>query len=120
MWLYYLSMGLTVLANLRYHIFQKSASSKVNPFLTLAVTYAVALTISLILSPLYAKERTLVESFRELNWASIALGFAIVGLEVGFLLAYRSGSCGPSYLQGQFDPDKYRRNYSLYIRTDYG
>jgi drug/metabolite transporter (DMT)-like permease len=26
-----------------------------------------------------------------LNWASFALGLAIVGLEVGFLLAYRAG-----------------------------
>ena len=28
---------------------------------------------------------------KELNWATFALGFGIVGLELGFLLAYRAG-----------------------------
>ena len=30
-------------------------------------------------------------SLRQVNWASFALALAIVGLEIGFLLAYRAG-----------------------------
>ncbi len=33
----------------------------------------------------------LLAGLKELNWASYALGVAIVGLEVGFMLAYRAG-----------------------------
>jgi multidrug transporter EmrE-like cation transporter len=29
--------------------------------------------------------------FKQIHWASIALGFSIIGLEAGFLLAYRAG-----------------------------
>ena len=32
-----------------------------------------------------------MDSLRELNWASFALAFAVVGLELGFSLAYRAG-----------------------------
>lgn len=91
MLLYYFSMCLTILSNVMYHIFQKSTSSKVNPFLSLIVSYLIAITISIILFPFYSKEKTFVESIHELNWASAALGFSIVGLELGFLLIYRSG-----------------------------
>ena len=41
---------------------------------------------------------SLAPQFRELNWANFALGFAIIGLEGGFLWLYRCGwsvSVGP-------------------------
>jgi drug/metabolite transporter (DMT)-like permease len=31
------------------------------------------------------------QSFQQLNWASVGLGVTLVGLELGFLLAYRLG-----------------------------
>ena len=50
----------------------------------------------------FATERTglhsLAAQFREMNWANFALGFAIIGLEGGFLWLYRCGwsvSVGP-------------------------
>ena len=33
----------------------------------------------------------LFQSVKELNWTSIILGFSIVGLEFGYLMAYRAG-----------------------------
>ncbi|MGE5631087.1 MAG: hypothetical protein ACM3TR_08335 [Caulobacteraceae bacterium] len=33
----------------------------------------------------------IILSFKKLNWTSFALGAAIFGIEVGFLLAYRAG-----------------------------
>jgi len=34
---------------------------------------------------------SLANGLGQLNWASIGLAFAIVGLEVGFILVYRAG-----------------------------
>ena len=32
-----------------------------------------------------------IEGLKQLNWASVGLAFALVGLEVGFILVYRAG-----------------------------
>lgn len=88
--LFYLSIILTILSNVLYHVFQKLTPCNVNPFVTLAVTYAVAMIICVLIASLSAN-KGLSESLRQLNWASFALAFAIVGLELGFLLAYRAG-----------------------------
>jgi uncharacterized membrane protein len=91
MLLYYASIALTVIANVAYHLSQKLTSSTINPLLSLAVTYITATLICLVLFPFYPNQLAVAESLRQLNWTSFALGFAVVGLEVGFLLAYRAG-----------------------------
>ena len=35
--------------------------------------------------------RDLIREYSRLNWAPIALGIVIVGLEVGFIFAYKAG-----------------------------
>ncbi|KLU59017.1 EamA-like transporter family protein [Peptococcaceae bacterium CEB3] len=89
--LYFFSIGLTVLSNVLYQLFQKSISPQVNPFVSLIITYSTAIIFSAICLPFYLKGQSILLSFKELNWASYALGIAIVGLEFGFLLAYRAG-----------------------------
>lgn len=89
--LFYLSISLTVLSNVFYHVFQKLIPNSANPFAVLAVTYAAAMLICFVLIPLYPHTTSFLESFPQLNWAGLALALAIVGLELGFLLAYRSG-----------------------------
>lgn len=91
MLLFYLSMALTVVSNALYHVFQKLTPTNVNPMLALAVTYTTAAVVCLVLFPFYQTGVGLIESLRQLNWASFALAFAIIGLELGFLLAYRAG-----------------------------
>lgn len=87
----YGAIALTVLSNVLYHIFQKVIPGTVNPLLSLAVTYLVAAIATLLLLPLFPMQGTLGAEVRKLNWASVGLGAVIVGLELGFLLAYRSG-----------------------------
>lgn len=84
-------IALTVLSNVLYHIFQKFTPTNVNPMLALLVTYLVAALLCALLLPLFPLEADLGTSLRELNWASLALGGAVLGLELGFLLAYREG-----------------------------
>lgn len=88
---YYMSIAIVVLSNLFYHVFQKSIPQQFNPFISLVITYITAIVFSLILFPFYNTNITLTEHFRLSLWPSVALGFAIVGLEIGFLLAYRAG-----------------------------
>lgn len=89
--MYYTSLTIAVASGILYHVTQKSISHKVNPLISLMVTYGVALLITLIF---YMFDRGGIEitaEIKRLNWASFVLGFAIVGLEIGILMAYRTG-----------------------------
>lgn len=88
---YYISMILAILSGAAYHICQKYMPSETNPLIALSVTYATAFIVSVMISFFYPSKTGLADSIRGVNWASFALGFSIVGLEVGFLLVYRSG-----------------------------
>lgn len=89
--MYYFAIALTVVSNVLYHIFQKLTPAQVNPMLALAGAYVVAAVVSLLLLPLFPLQAGLATELRQVNWASVGLGAAIVGLELGFLLAYRLG-----------------------------
>jgi hypothetical protein len=58
---YYIPIGIVVLSNLFYHVFQKSIPQQFNPFISLIITYATAIVFSLILFPFYNSNVTLVE-----------------------------------------------------------
>ena len=91
MFLFYLSFVLAVFSSMVYHVILKFTPSNVNPALSLAVTYAVAFVLCLVLLFFIPLKGTITSGLKELNWASYGLAFALVGLEVGFLLAYRAG-----------------------------
>lgn len=91
MWLYYFALGLTIIANLFYHFSQKYTPSNINPIISLIVTYGAAIIFCLIILPFYPGGESLMASVRKVNWASFTLAIAIVGLELGYLLAYRAG-----------------------------
>ena len=90
--LYILSMAITIAANIGYHFCQKSIGPQVHPLISLAITYGVALTATLLAIPFAGIPGGAGwTAFSQVNWASYVLGLAAVGLEVGFLLAYRAG-----------------------------
>ena len=89
--MFYGAIALTVFANVLYHLFQKSIPGNVNPLFSLTITYLVAATASVILIPFFPLEGTLGSELRKINWTSFGLGVVIIGLELGFLLAYRAG-----------------------------
>lgn len=91
MFLYIFSIFLVVASNTMYHICQKSTPEQANPFAALLVTYATATAITAVTLFFYKPENGLIESIKQLNWTSIVLGISIVGLELGYLLAYRAG-----------------------------
>ncbi|NLV37073.1 MAG: EamA family transporter [Clostridiaceae bacterium] len=91
MFMYVFSIILIVGSNILYNLSQKSTPQKVNPFYTLLITYLTAAILTLIASFFYKSDKGFLESIKDLNWTSIALGVSIVGLELGYLMAYRAG-----------------------------
>jgi len=89
--MYVFSIILVVLSNIAYHITQKNTPEGANPFGALLVTYITASIITVIFMLFYKSEQGVSGVFRHINWTSIVLGFAIVGLEMGYLLMYRAG-----------------------------
>ncbi len=84
-------IALVVLSNTVYQICSKSVPGDLNPFASLTVTYLVGAVASAVLYHLFTREGNLVKEYANLNWAPFVLGFVIVGLEVGFIFAYRAG-----------------------------
>jgi drug/metabolite transporter (DMT)-like permease len=85
------ALALTVASNLLYHVSQKSIPSGAHPLMSLLVNYVVAIVLTLLLWPVYPGGGPTRQSLSALNWSSVAVGVAIVGVEIGVLLAYRSG-----------------------------
>lgn len=79
-----------VLGNVLYHLAQKMTPAQVNPFLSLAVSFGTA---SLGCALIYAATggTALRADAALLSWTSVGLGLSIIVIEIGFLLAYRSG-----------------------------
>lgn len=91
--IYAFSIIMIVVSNVFYNITQKSTPGGVNPFAALLVTYltaGVAMFSALAYSQL-RDGRPIAESFRGITWTSLLLGGAIIGLELGYLMAYRAG-----------------------------
>jgi uncharacterized membrane protein len=89
--MYVLSIVIIVTSNILYNICQKSTPEEANPFSSLLVTYLTASIITVITLLVFYADKSLAQSVKELNWTSIVLGISIVGLEFGYLMAYRSG-----------------------------
>ena len=63
----------------------------INPMLALIITYLTAAVLCVFILIFTLKGQSLAVELGKLNWAPIALGVAIFGLELGFFLAYRVG-----------------------------
>jgi uncharacterized membrane protein len=89
-------LSLAVVATVAYHVVFKLTPTTVNPFLSLFVTYSLVALV--FLGVLLVTGRAAGEAafswrgeFALLNWTTIALALAIVGLDIGFLMLYRGG-----------------------------
>ena len=91
MFLFYFSITLAIASSALYHFVAKSTPSNVNFTVSLLVTYAVAFVITLLGFFFFPVTNGIVSELKQLNWASIGLAIAVVGIEFGFLLTYRSG-----------------------------
>ena len=91
MFSYIWPIALAILSNVLYHICAKTTPEGIHPFASLTATYLTAAVLSAILYYVLAPQANLVKECSRLNWAPFALGIVIVGLEGGWLYAYKAG-----------------------------
>ncbi len=80
-----------VLSNTLYQICAKSVPEGMSPLASLTISYLIGAVVSFVLYFALNRNADLVREIRQLNWAPIVLGVVIVGLEVGFIYAFRAG-----------------------------
>ena len=80
-----------IASNTFYNICMKSTPSDVNPFAALMVTYIISVIINAIIFVFMAKPEHVTSELAKVNWTSVILAFALVGLEVGYVFVYRAG-----------------------------
>ena len=76
---------LVVFSNTFYNICQKSTPEDANPFIALTMTYLVAAAASAGIFFATAGTHDVLGQIRKLNWTTVVLGFAIIGLEAGVI-----------------------------------
>jgi uncharacterized membrane protein len=84
-------LSLAIACTVGYHLVLKVTPAGANPLLSLLVTYALVTLLFgavLLVSPGGFEWR---QEVRHLNWTALALAVVIVGLDLAFLLMYRSG-----------------------------
>ena len=84
-------IALVVLSNVAYQICAKSVPEEMNPFASLTVTYLVGAAASGILFFALDHSGNLIHEVQKINWAPLVLGIVIVGLEAGWIYAYKAG-----------------------------
>ena len=84
-------IAMIVASNTLYNICTKSLPDGVDSFAALGLTYLTAAGASLVFFFLTNPERRLLEELGKVNWAPLVLGIVIVGLEFGYVAAYRAG-----------------------------
>ena len=84
-------IALVVLSNTVYQVCSKSIPGNVSPFASLTVTYLVGAFCSVIMYLFTEKNHNIMKELGQMNWAPYTLGLVIVGLEVGFIYAYKAG-----------------------------
>ncbi len=84
-------IALVVFSNVIYHISAKSAPEGLNPLASLTVTYLIGAAASAALYFILNRGGSLLKEYAKLNWTPFVLGVVIVGLEAGFLYAYKAG-----------------------------
>jgi drug/metabolite transporter (DMT)-like permease len=82
-----------VSSNTLYHIIQKNIPSSVHQVASIIATYFISLLGSIIIFFLYPFESSSIkQSLLSIHWTSFVLGLTVIGVDVGYLLLYRTGS----------------------------
>lgn len=84
-------IALVIVSNTVYQICTKGAPENASPFVSLTLTYLVAAAASAVLHFITRPGENFAAQLSGLNWTSWGLGLVIVGLEAGWIYAYKAG-----------------------------
>ena len=86
---FYLPLLLTVAGSVLYHLAQRTMPTGVSPFAPLLAAFATAVALCAVV--LVTTRQMPARLSQVVSRSSLALGLAVVMIELGFLLAYRQG-----------------------------
>jgi drug/metabolite transporter (DMT)-like permease len=84
-------LSLAIASTVAYHVVLKLTPAGANPLLSLMVTYGAVTVLFGAVLALSPGEFGWRDEVRHVNWTALALAVAIIGLDLGFILLYRSG-----------------------------
>lgn len=84
-------IALVVISNTLYQICTKVVPDRISPFASLTITYFIGAVVTAILHYVFNPGQSIFNEFSKANWSSYVLGIVIVGLEVGWIYAYKAG-----------------------------
>lgn len=84
-------IALVVFSNIVYQICAKGVPKDMDAMASMTVTYLVGAVCSAIMFFIMNKNGNLLHEYSKMNWAPVFLGVSVVGLEVGFIYAYKNG-----------------------------
>ena len=94
----YWAIAITIIGQIAYHVGQKSVPKAASPFVVLAAAYAVGCALCLLLLPMTGRMPNLADLRLSAGWPTWLIAMSVVGIEIGYLLAYRAGwSMGTAY-----------------------
>ncbi|MEI8298393.1 MAG: hypothetical protein WCH32_10250 [Pseudomonadota bacterium] len=88
---YTLSMLVIIVSQVLYQLAVKALPAALPPMGMLASVYALAAVTCVVLSPLAGAPLTFADFKSGFGWPMLLLAASIVGIEFGYLIAYRSG-----------------------------
>ena len=80
-----------ILSNIVYQICAKGVPKDMDAMASMTITYLVGAVCSAIMYFVMNKNGNLLQEYAKMNWAPFFLGVSVVGLEVGFIYAYKNG-----------------------------
>lgn len=86
----WLPIALIVVSNVAYHVGQKAVPKGLHPLAATLGMYLVAAAATLALLPFLGPASWRGPAATP-HWSLLVVGLGIVGIEIGFLVAYRSG-----------------------------
>ena len=82
---------LVVISNVVYQICARSVPKEMDAMASLTVTYAVGAVCSAVMYLLMNRNGSLLQEYGRMNLAPVLLGISVVGLEAGYIYAYKIG-----------------------------
>lgn len=84
-------IALVVVSNVLYQICAKSVPKETDAMASMTVTYLVGAAASAVMFFAMNRGGNLFHEYGKMNAAPVLLGISVVGLEVGFICAYKAG-----------------------------
>jgi len=84
-------LGIAITGTVGYHLVLKVTPAGANPFLSLAITFAIGSLAYIGIFAATPGTGSLREEMAQLNWTTVALAAVVVCLDLSFMMLYRTG-----------------------------